>query len=59
MVLVLIATIVLAGIFLFNPVLGGITVWLWIGLSLLTYGIYRIILAFKLRSFGKQIPEGF
>lgn len=59
MILALIATIVLASIFLFNPILGGIAVWLWIGLSLLTFGIYRIILACKLRAFSKESVEGF
>lgn len=49
MIIVLIATLAFAVIFLFNPIAGGVAVWLWLGLSLVTYGIYRIILAFKVK----------
>lgn len=52
-VLFLIATIIFAVIFLSNPIVGGIAVWLWLGLSLLCYGIFKIVVAFKLRSLGR------
>lgn len=51
-VLFLIATIIFAVIFLSNPIVGGIAVWLWLGLSLLCYGVFKIVVAFKLRSLG-------
>lgn len=54
MVLLLIATIVLAWIFLSNPIEGGIIVWLWIGISLICYGVYRMVMAFNLRRLGKK-----
>lgn len=56
-VLFLIATIIFAVIFLSNPIVGGIAVWLWLGLSLLCYGVFKIVVAFKLRSLGR-ITDG-
>lgn len=50
MVILLIATLVLASWFVINPILGGVAVWLYLGLSLLAFGIYRIALAFSLRA---------
>lgn len=50
MILLLVATIFLAIIFLTNPVEGGILVWMWIGISLICYGTYRVSLAFAVRS---------
>lgn len=49
-ILLLIATIVLAIIFVSNPIGGGVIVWLWIGLSFITFGVYRVTFAFGLRS---------
>ena len=51
--ILLIATIVLAGVFLFNPIAGGVIVWMWLGLSLILYGIFRITLACIIRSVSK------
>ena len=50
MILLLIVTISCAIVFLSNPVISGITAWLWLGLSLLTFGIYRLILAYKIKT---------
>lgn len=52
MVLLLIATIFFAIIFLSNPIAGGIAVWLYIGVSLITFGIFRISLAIGVRKAG-------
>lgn len=53
MIILLIATIFFAAYFLFNPLLGGVFGWMWIGFSLLFFGIWRISLAFKIRNFNK------
>lgn len=49
MVLLLLATIVFAIYFLLNPIFGGLVGWMWIGFSLIFFGIWRIALAFKIR----------
>ena len=49
MVLLLIATVAFAVIFLCNPVVGGAIVWLWIGVAFVTFGIFRICLAFLIK----------
>ena len=54
MILALIATIVLACIFIVNPLLGGVTVWLWLGFSLLAFGIYQITMAFNLKTINRS-----
>jgi len=56
-VLLLIATIILAFIFLSNPITGGIAVWLWIGLSLIFFGVYRLVFAANLHSINKKIDN--
>ncbi len=53
MVLLLIASIVFVIYFLFNPLFGGLVGWMWIGFSLLFFGVWRIALALKLRTFIK------
>ena len=50
MLILLIATIAFAVIFLSNPILSGMTAWLWLGLSLISFGIYRLFLASRIRS---------
>lgn len=55
MILLLLGTFFFAVLFLSNPVTGGIAVWLWLALSLVTFGAYRIALAFKLRKLGRMI----
>ena len=54
MVLVLLIVIFLSIIFLTNPILGGVIAWVWLGISLICYGIYRIGLAFSLRNLNKR-----
>lgn len=55
MILLLVASIACAVYFIFNPLYGGIVGWMWIGLSLLFFGVWRIALAFKLRSFNRSL----
>lgn len=52
-VLFLLLTIVFVVIFLSNPVVGGVAVWLWLGLSLISFGVYRIVVAGKLKTLGR------
>ena len=54
-VLLLLATIVFAIIFMSNPLSGGIAVWLWIGLSLIFFGCYRLIYGCTLRKISKNL----
>lgn len=55
MVLLLIATVIFGVYFLMIPLAGGIAGWLWIGISLVCFGVWRISLAFKIRSLNKAI----
>lgn len=50
----LIATLVFAVIFLAGPIVGGIAVWLYIGISFICYGIYRIIFSFKIQKLNRE-----
>lgn len=54
-ILLLIATIVFAIIFMSNPITGGIAVWLWIGLSLIFFGCYRLIFAATIRKISRNM----
>lgn len=49
-ILLLVATAVLAIFFLSTPTLGGIAVWLWIGLMLICYGTFRLVLALRIKT---------
>lgn len=50
MILLLVATMVFAVVFLCNPIVSGLTAWLWLGLSLITFGVYRLILAHRIKN---------
>lgn len=52
-VLFLILTVVFTVIFLSNPLVGGVAVWLWLGLSLISFGVFRLVLAGKMHSLGR------
>lgn len=49
-VLFLILTVIFTVAFLSNPIVGGVAVWLWLGLSLICFGVFRLVLAAKLKS---------
>lgn len=51
----LLCTLIFAVIFLSGPIADGIAVWLYIGISLITFGIYRIVLAAKIRKINRTI----
>lgn len=53
MFLLCIAAGVFAVIFLSSPIMGGIAVWLWIGLALITFGFYRLMFAFQARKIAR------
>lgn len=53
MILILIATLAFSVIFLSSPVAGGVAVWLWLGLSFITFGVYRIVLSIKIKSINR------
>jgi len=47
-------------IMIWNPIFGGMTIIIWTALAFITYGLFRIILAFKLRrlhTLGKKYFE--
>lgn len=56
-VLLLIATMIFGVIFLTNPLAGGIAVWIWLAISLITFGVYRVVFAGKLKTLGR-ITDG-
>lgn len=51
----LISTLIFAFIFLAGPIAGGIAVWLYIGISFITFGCYRIALAVKIKKINRKI----
>lgn len=56
MIILLIFVIGFTIYFLFNPIFGGLVGWMYIGFSLVFFGVWRICLACKLRSFNKNLP---
>lgn len=52
-VIFLILTIACTVIFLSNPIVGGIAVWLWLGLSMICYGVFKLVLAGQLKTLGR------
>ncbi len=57
MIILLVFVIGFAVWFLFNPIYGGLVGWMYIGFSLLFFGVWRISLAFRLRSFNRNLPN--
>lgn len=53
-IVLLAATIVFAFWFVTDPIMGLEAGWLWIGISFITFGCYRIGLAFMLKSINKR-----
>ncbi|MCM1291013.1 MAG: DUF308 domain-containing protein [Prevotella sp.] len=54
-ILLLIATIIFAIIFLSSPVATAVAGWLYLGISLISFGVYRLFLASRMNSFNKGI----
>ena len=55
LVAMLLIVILFSFIFLAGPIGGGIAVWLWIGISFVFFGCYRILLSMAIRSINKKI----
>lgn len=55
MIILLVATVIFGFYFIVNPLFGGVAGWLWIGMSLIFFGVWRISLAFKIRSLNKRL----
>lgn len=51
----LLITLLFAMIYLAGPVGGGIAVWLYIGISLIAFGFYRMMFALKLRKINNTL----
>ena len=51
----LLIALVLTIIFLAGPIAGGVAVWLYIGLSFISFGIFRLMLSLKIRKINKEI----
>lgn len=51
----LVITLVLTIIFMAGPIAGGVAVWLYIGLSFICFGIFRLMLSAKIRKINKEI----
>lgn len=54
MILVGIIIILLAGVLIFNPLLLGLTIAIWLGVLLLLAGVYNIYLAIKIKQGKKE-----
>lgn len=48
-----IISVILAFLYLLSPVFGGIFLILFVGMSMICYGIFRIVMAFELRRVGR------
>ena len=55
LIALLLITLVFAILFLAGPIAGGIAVWLYIGISFVCYGIYRIIYGATIRRINRAI----
>lgn len=49
LMLLLFASIIFSCIFLAGPIVGGIAVWLWIGISFICYGTFRVLFSLKIK----------
>lgn len=49
--------VLLSFFYLLSPVFGGIFIVIFIGISMVVYGIFRILMAFELRRIGKDVEE--
>lgn len=52
-----ILSLICSFIYLVTPIYGGIFILVFIGISFILYGIFRIILSFKFRKFNKSIND--
>ncbi len=52
-----ILTIILGYIVIFNPIVFGLTIAIWIGITLLIVGIYNVFFAFDIKKLKKALTE--
>lgn len=55
LVALLLVTLIFTIIFITGPIVNGIAVWLWIGLSFIFFGIYRMVIAFAIRKLNRAM----
>ena len=55
--LLLLVSIVCACMFLAGPVMGAMAVWLYIGISFITYGVFRVLYSLKIRRINQNLPS--
>lgn len=55
--LLLLVSVVTACMFLAAPIMGAMAVWLYIGISFITYGVFRVLLSLKLRKINNTFPD--
>lgn len=53
--LFLLASLVFAFIFILGPIGGAVTGWLYIGISFICYGVFRVLLSAKIRKLNKEL----
>lgn len=54
-VLLLIVTLFFSFWLIFNPVGLGVTAWIWVGIALCCFGIFKMSLAFKIRNYRAHL----
>ena len=54
LLLLLFGAIIFACIFLAAPIVGGIAIWLYIGISFICWGVYRVLYSIKINRINKQ-----
>lgn len=52
-----ILSLIFSFVYLMSPVFGGLFVVLYLGFSFIFYGVFRIVLAFKLRRFNQEVHK--
>lgn len=53
--ILLICTLFFSFWIIFNPVSLGLTAWIWVGIALCSFGVFKISLAFKIKNYRNQI----
>lgn len=55
--LLLLVSVVCACIFLAGPIVGAMAVWIYIGISFITYGVFRVLLSLKIKKINKNFDS--
>lgn len=55
--ILLLATLVFSFWLIFNPIGLGIMAWVWVGIALVCYGVYRITVAFQLKNLANNYNQ--